>query len=196
MSDIICVTNRLLCREDFFLRLEKIVKATPRAVILREKDLSPEQYRATAEKALEICASGNVPLIIHSNLEIAKALGAAALHMPLPGLREMSGEERGQFETLGASCHSVSEAKEAEALGCTYVTAGHVFDTDCKKGLPGRGSEFLRDVVKAVSVPVFAIGGITGENVSAVRAAGAAGVCLMSSLMLCPDPEKLIKELS
>ena len=47
-----------------------------------------------------------------------------------------------------------------------------------------------------MSIPIFAIGGITGDNIADVRNAGAAGACLMSSLMLCPDPERLIKELS
>ncbi len=196
MSDIICVTNRLLCREDFFLRLERIVKAVPKAVILREKDLSVEQYFSLAEKALEICQTGGVPLIIHSHPEAARTMGVPALHMPLLLLREMNAEERGRFETMGASCHSVSEAVEAQTLGCTYITAGHIFDTDCKKGFPGRGLKFLRDVSKAVNIPVFAIGGITGDNIADVRNAGAAGACLMSSLMLCPDPERLIKELS
>ncbi|MBR6259138.1 MAG: thiamine phosphate synthase [Oscillospiraceae bacterium] len=194
MSDIICVTNRILCREDFLLRLKRIVKASPRAVILREKDLSGEQYLSLAESALKICRDGGVPLVIHGHPETAGALGLAALHMPLPKLREMTADERGQFKTLGASCHSVSEAMEAQALGCTYITAGHVFDTDCKKGVPGRGLDFLRETVRAVSIPVFAIGGITAENFSAVKAAGARGACLMSSLMLFPDPEGLLKE--
>ena len=196
MSDIICVTNRLLCREDFPTRLGKIVKACPRAVILREKDLSTREYEALAEKALNICSSGGVPLIVHGHPETAARLGISALHMPLPLLREMDKADRRRFEALGASCHSVSGAKEAEALGCTYVTAGHIFDTDCKRGLPGRGLGFLLEALRAVSIPVFAIGGINADNIKDVRGTGAAGACLMSSLMLCPDPCEVIKELS
>lgn len=79
------------------------------------------------------------------------------------------------FSTVGASVHSPEEAREAQALGADYVTAGHVFATDCKRGLEPRGLEFLRETVNAVSIPVFAIGGISAENVKAVRKAGAAG---------------------
>ena len=76
---------------------------------------------------------------------------------------------------------------EAEALGCTYVTAGHVFDTDCKRGLPGRGLGFLKEVCGSVSIPVYAIGGIGPDNIADVRKTGAAGACVMSSAMVCAD---------
>ena len=49
---------------------------------------------------------------------------------------------------------------EAERLGATYVTAGHIFTTDCKKGLPPRGLDFLKNVCDAVTIPVYGIGGI------------------------------------
>ena len=94
------------------------------------------------------------------------------------------------FATIDAtlSCHSVAEAVRAQTLGCTYVTAGHIFETDCKLGLPGRGLKFLTEVCQAVSIPVCAIGGISAENLAAVRDAGAAGACVMSGPMTCEDP--------
>ena len=80
-------------------------------------------------------------------------------------------------------------------LGADYVTAGHVFDTSCKAGLPGRGLDFLRAVCAAVSIPVYAIGGVEGDKLSQIRAAGAAGACLMSGLMTCADPAGAVKAL-
>ena len=93
---------------------------------------------------------------------------------------------------LGASCHSVAEAVEAERLGCTYITAGHIFDTDCKKGVPGRGLSFLQEVCETVRIPVYAIGGVTHENFPEVKRVGAAGVCVMSGLMTCGNVEDYI----
>ena len=97
------------------------------------------------------------------------------------------------FKQIGASCHSVEEAQEAERLGCTYITAGHVFVTDCKKGLAPRGLEFLQDVCRSVSIPVYAIGGINGENIDAVRKTGASGACVMSGLMICENVEETMR---
>lgn len=192
MSDILCVTNRGLCREDFLTRLERIAAAGPAGVILREKDLSPEAYHALAERVLAVCRAHGVPCILHSFPAVARELGAEGLHLPLPLLRTLSQEERHSFQVLGASCHSPAEAREAEALGCTYITAGHVFATDCKKGLAPRGLPFLREVCRAVTIPVWAIGGIAPENLSPVLAAGARGGCVMSGLMVCPDPAALL----
>ena len=104
--------------------------------------------------------------------------------------------EKARFRILGASCHSPADAWEAQRLGYTYITAGHVFATDCKKGLPPRGLDFLREVCRSVDIPVYAIGGIRPENMAAVRAAGAAGGCVMSGLMTCPDPRALLAALS
>ena len=188
MCDILCVTNRALCREDFPARLEALAKARPAGIVLREKDLSPAEYEALAHEALAICERHGVPCILHSFPDVAIKLGAKNLHMPLPLLRQMEPEARAGFSLLGASCHGPAEAVEAQALGCTYITAGHVFDTDCKKGLPGRGLDFLREVCSRVTIPVYAIGGVSQENIAAVRQAGAAGACVMSGAMTCPDP--------
>lgn len=61
---------------------------------------------------------------------------------------------------------------EAQALGATYLLAGHIFDTSCKPGLPGRGLDFLAQVCAAVPLPVYAIGGITAETLPGVRRPG------------------------
>ena len=187
MSDILCVTNRHLCGEDFLQRIETIAAAHPAAIILREKDLPEDAYRELAEQVQQICSTHHVPCILHSFVDTAIALDVDAIHLPLPVLSAMSASQKAQFRVLGASCHSVQDALEAERLGCTSITAGHVFETDCKKDLPGRGLEFLKEVCESVSIPVYAIGGISAGNITLVRDAGAAGACVMSGLMQCED---------
>ena len=80
---------------------------------------------------------------------------------------------------------SVEEAVEAVSLGASYVTAGHIFATDCKKGLPPRGLSFLKEVCETVSIPVYAIGGITFDKTqwNALKEQGASGACIMSGMM-------------
>ncbi len=187
MSDILCVTNRLLCKGDFLTRVEQIAKAGPRAVILREKDLSEEAYKALAVEVMALCRTYQTACILHYFPQTAIALNADSVHLPLPILRQMDASQRERFSVIGASCHSVQEAEEAERLGCTYITAGHIFNTDCKKDLPGRGLAFLRQVCRCVSIPVYAIGGIDRDNYPSVRQAGAAGACVMSGAMGCEN---------
>ena len=68
-------------------------------------------------------------------------------------------------------------------LGATYVVAGHIFETDCKKGLEPRGLNFIKELSSILTIPIFAIGGINEENSNLVLNSGAYGVCMMSSLM-------------
>lgn len=183
MSNIICITNRALCKEDFWNRITKIIKIQPHAIILREKDLEEAEYEKMAEKFLQCCTQNDTLGILHTYYKTAQKLGCKAVHVPLPILREMSAEERSFFTVLGTSCHAVEEAKEAESLGCSYIIAGHIYETDCKKGVRPRGLQFLSEVVHAVSCPVWAIGGITHERIKEVQIEGAAGGCMMSGLM-------------
>ena len=192
MSDILCVTSRNLCKEDFLTCIKRIAACHPAGIILREKDLPEAEYSALAEQVMSICADSGVKCILHSFVDTAIDLHADAIHLPLHILRGMTGEQKLQFRIIGASCHSVEDALEAQTLGCSYITAGHVFETDCKKGLPGRGLIFLRDVCNAVQIPVYGIGGIDAGNVCEVRKAGASGACLMSSLMVSENVAGLI----
>lgn len=194
MSDILCVTARRLCEEDFLSRIEKIAKAGPAGIILREKDLTEEEYRKLAYEVLAICREYHTPCILHSFAGAAAKLQCPSLHMPLAVLRTLSKEDRAGFTTIGASCHSLREAMEAAKLGCTYITAGHIFDTDCKKGLPGRGLSFLKEICSNVSLPVYAIGGVCADNIAQVRRTGADGACVMSGLMKCKDVEQYLRE--
>ena len=134
MSDILCVTNRRLCRENFLTRIEKIAACRPAGIILREKDLSPTAYVRLAGEVLAICRQYGVRCILHSFADAALEVGAGEIHLPLPALRQIGKEDVVRFTRLGASCHSVEDALEAQQLGCTYITAGHIFETDCKQG--------------------------------------------------------------
>lgn len=182
---ILCITNRALCPDDFLTQLARVAAARPAAIVLREKDLSETDYEALAAQALAICRKADVPCVLHRYPAAARRLGCPAIHLPLPILEADPDGARG-FETVGVSVHSVSEARRAQALGATYLTAGHVFPTACKAGVPARGLDFLRDVCAAVELPVWALGGITPENAPACLSAGAAGVAVMSGLMT-PD---------
>ena len=196
MSELICVTNRRLCAEDFLVRLKKIAEAKPGAVVLREKDLSGEEYLRLARQAKIICEQSGTRLILHNFSDVAAELGADSLHLPLPKLRELTASQRGNFKALGTSCHSVENVIEAQIIGCTYVFAGHIFETDCKRGIKGRGLEFLSEVCARAEIPVYAIGGISPQNYKSVIAAGASGACVMSGFMRCESPLEYIKTFS
>ena len=175
MSELIVVTNRKLVKGDFLQRIEEICKAKPRAIILREKDLTEDEYMALASDVKTVCDRYDVTFI--SNTYIFGENN----HLPLGIFSRKSGK------IVGTSVHSVGDAIKAQELGADYVLAGHVFETDCKKGLPGRGLKFVEDVAENISIPVYAIGGITSQNYKDVISAGAKGAAIMSSAMTCKN---------
>ena len=81
------------------------------------------------------------------------------------------------------SCHSLKDVEQAISLGATRIVLGNIFETPCKQGVSGKGLDFLSKICKSSSVPVFAIGGITLDNLYDVIEAGAQGGCMMSGFM-------------
>ncbi|HBQ85877.1 MAG TPA: thiamine phosphate synthase [Syntrophomonas sp.] len=191
--DILAISSRRLCPGKFLRQIEKIAQAQPAGIILREKELSEEEYTALARAVLKICEGYRVKCILHTFVNVAIRLNCKAIHLPLVVLRQEAGQ-LGFFKTVGVSIHSPEEAAEAEKLGASYLTAGHIFATDCKRGVTPRGLPFLQSVTEAVHIPVYAIGGITPQNAKMALASGAGGVCVMSGFMSCADPKQYLSE--
>ena len=182
MYKILAVTNRKLCKGDFLEQISTIAKSNVEGIILREKDLTEKEYHQLASQVVAICDEYKKRCILHTYIDVALEKKISNIHLPLAVAKEQS-DRIGEFETLGISTHSIEDAIEAQRLGATYITAGHIFATDCKKGVPPRGLIYLEEVCNAVSIPVYGIGGITMENAKEVINCGAEGICMMSSLM-------------
>lgn len=166
-------------------RLAKLLELRPQAVILRAKALDKAAYRTLALEVQQSCEAAGIPLILHSDWQLARELGVSMLHLPLALLRQISEYDRAYFTWLSTSVHSVGEAQEAQELGATVLIAGHIYTTHCKAGLAPRGLGFLQAVCSAVSLPVYAIGGIGFDATqhAELQANGARGACVMSAYM-------------
>lgn len=80
--------------------------------------------------------------------------------------------------TLGVSVHTPEEAHQAEKLGATYVIAGHVFPTPSKSKFRPIGVSAVTEICKAVSIPVFALGGVNPGTVEALKNIPVKGIAL------------------
>lgn len=181
-SKLIVITNRKLCNNDYLKQLDKVLSLKPKSLILREKDLSLEEYTDLASIVLEICNKYDVQMFVHSNVETALKIGCKNVHFSIPKLRENKSTIH-HFNEVSVSCHSADDVKEAVECGATQIVLGNIFETDCKKGLKGRGLDFLREVCEMSAVPIYAIGGITPDNLKDVLENGASGGCMMSGFM-------------
>ena len=194
------ISNRKLCEnENLEKQIEKIFSAYQRKIILenfeiialtlREKDLYKNEYLKLVEKIYPICQKYRIDLILHQNydLRLDNKYNIKGLHLSYNTFKSLNKNIREElikkYKKIGVSIHSIDEAKEAENLGATYIVAGHIFKTDCKKDLEPRGLEFIQELSSALIIPIYAIGGINQENSHLVINSGAFGVCMMSSLM-------------
>lgn len=194
MFKLIAVTDQASCPENFWAQLQLLAAAEIDALIFRAKELPPQEYYCQASQVQKICRTHQLPLILHTYQDTSRRPGTYGLQISYQQLLYQP-QLRAQVHCLGVSIHHADEAACAADLGADYLIAGHIFDTACKQGLPGRGLDFLRAVCAATTLPVYAIGGITPANIGQIKKTGAAGACLMSSLMTCPEPAALVQKL-
>ena len=184
----IAVTNRHLCSIDYLSQIKKVAESGLfQAVLVREKDLTEREYTALARSVKKICTAHGIICIYHNYAAAIKGEKDPNLQLPLSVLEGMTEKERDRIRSrcnlFGTAVHSREQLEQALSFGVNYVVAGHIFETDCKKGVPPRGIPFLNSILSASNVPVYGIGGINETNEAQVMKAGAAGVCLMSQAM-------------
>ncbi|WP_350342922.1 thiamine phosphate synthase [Proteinivorax tanatarense] len=189
---IYLVTNRKLAGDNYYHAIEQSIKGGIDGIILREKDLPTEKLLPIAVKIKQIIGDKNIKLIINSNIEVAKAIKSDGIHMPY---KEFMGLEVKYNALIGVSVHSVKEAIQAQKSGADYLICGHVFQTDCKKGLEPRGVSWLTDILKKVTIPVIPIGGITPKTIDAITHLPISAVAVMSLIMESKNAKNVIKKL-
>ena len=146
----IVITNRGLVQGDFFEQMERVISLHPHAVILREKDLTDEAYEKLAKRLLELCQREGVSCFLHSRVSVARHLDCRKIHLSIPALAAMEPSVRGNlrayFQEISVSCHSMEDMEIAVKYGATQIILGTIFETECKKGLKGRGLAFVREI--------------------------------------------------
>lgn len=203
-APILCyVTDRkiLATREDEAdWRLAGKIRGTIGAGIdwvqVREKDLPPQKLLALVQQIVR--ATDSAKIIVNDRLDVAVAAGAAGVHLggesaPIPEVVRWcrAGNTPGEF-LIGASCHTLTEAREAEMAGASYLIFGPVFYTPSKRafGAPVGIAE-LAKVCAAAKIPVLAIGGIDLENARECFDAGAAGIAAIRLFQGAPGSGEL-----
>ena len=130
------------------------------------------QYR----ELTELMRKTSLPVLVRGRPDLALATGAAGVNLPedditVAGARSLLGPDR----LVGRSVHSLASASRAAAEGADFVVFGPVFPTPTHPGSAGLGLAALGEVVRAIAIPVLAIGGVDSARSGECLAAGAAG---------------------
>jgi len=166
-----------LGEQEFMRRLEAALRKGLRLVQLRENNYSREALRELALKMLSLIRQHDARLFINADIELVREIGADGVQLTgtqLAGLRE-----RPAVEWCAASCHNAEELRRAEALGCDFALLSPVLPTQSHPGAPHLGWENFAAIVASSSIPVYALGGLTHDDMQTAWQHGAHGISLL-----------------
>ena len=150
---------------------------------LREKNLGYDEFKAQAIEIKKLCRDFNVPFVINDNVMLAKEIDADGVHVGQDDMRASDVKNIiGHDKILGVSVRTPEEAVIAESNGADYLGAGAVFHTGSKNDAVDITHEALREICRAVKIPVVAIGGINADNIHELSGSGIKGVAVISAI--------------
>jgi len=157
------------------------VQAGVDLIQVRERDLEAAALSALVAELVRLTRASETRVVVNERLDVALASGADGVHLrgdSIPAARARSMAPAGFL--IGRSVREAAGAVEA-AAGTDYLIAGTVFRSSSKPGLEEHlGLKGLAAIVRSVSVPVLAIGGVSLDRIGSVAEAGAAGVAAIS----------------
>lgn len=172
--------------------IESAIKGGVKIIQLRMKNKAEEDFMSMATKVKEICKD-KAMFIINDNVEIALKADADGVHLGQGDMEIAKARKLIGNKIIGASAHNREEAIKAEKDGADYIGCGAVFYTDTKNDVTSLSIEELNKICEAVKIPVFAIGGITVDNMKCLKGSGINGVAVSSGIFN-GDAEKNAKE--
>ena len=175
--------------------VEESLKGGATFLQLREKELDEHTFRQEALELRALCKNYNIPFVINDNVQIAKDVDADGVHIGQDDMN--SGEARrilGPDKIIGVSVQTVEMALEAEKNGADYLGVGAMWATSTKDA-DVVSFDTLRDICKAVKIPVVAIGGIKESNAAELKGTGIAGISVISAIFGAKDIQKATRNL-
>jgi len=163
---------------------------------LRAKGAKPEEMVELANAIIPITNRAGIGLVINDHPEVARQVGADAVHMGqedffaagLAKATDVTGNPP-RFR-LGLSTHAPEQARRSLEAHPDYIAIGPIYATATKPTARPVTLEYARWASQHVTIPWFAIGGITLRNLPDVLAAGVTRLCVVSAILQAPDVAK------
>lgn len=175
--------------------LKKSVQGGVDIVQLRDKHGSARDILAFSKIALKIVGD-KVPYIINDRVDLAILADAHGVHLGQEDISvSLARTMLGKKKIIGVSCQTLEHAKTAQKQGADYIGFGSVFQTQTKPGRSAMDLKILESVVRKVSIPLFAIGGISRRNIGMLRSLGVSRVAVCRDICQSADVKKVTGEI-
>ena len=175
----------------------QVIQGGAKTIQLRDKLHSKKELLPIAQQLRGLCAEHSVLFILNDYLDLTLATDADGLHLgqndlPISTARKLLPIDK----ILGCSTNTIDQAVAAESDGADYIAIGSIYPTTSKEAATVVGLERLRQMRKAITLPLIAIGGITRDNAAEVTAAGADGVAVISAILQAEDMEEATRQIA
>ncbi|MBI5006725.1 MAG: Nudix family hydrolase [Nitrosomonadales bacterium] len=161
----------------FLQRLQARLDDGVRLVQLREKDLGQDELRELASQVVKLAHARGAKVLLNGDAVLAREVGADGVQLTSSQLAELP--ERPAVDWCAASCHDEAELRRAEALGCDFALLSPVLPTRSHPGAPHLGWEKFAAMTQGSSIPVYALGGLTADDMQIAWRHGAHGIALL-----------------
>ena len=178
LPDLYAISNvRELGVEEFLRRLEAALDNGLRLVQLREKHLSRDELRELARRVTALAHEHGARVLLNGDVALAQEVGADGVQLTAAQLAGL--HERPTVDWCAASCHNEEELRRAEALGCDFALLSPVLPTLSHPGAPHLGWDNFAASAAGSSIPVYALGGLTRDDMQTAWRHGAHGISLL-----------------
>jgi len=167
---------------DFIAHLERDLETGIRLVQLRAKTLTALQYARLAEQALACCRRHDARLLLNASTDVALALQVDGVHLTSTRLMACVTRPLPSGLLVSAACHDARQVLHANRIGVDLLTISPVLPTATHTTAEPLGWSRFRELVAQTTIPVYALGGMTVDNLTEARNAGAYGIAAIRSL--------------
>jgi len=156
---------------------------------LREKGLSDREWLSRAREVRILTAQAKARFIVNDRPDLARLAGADGVHLGQDDVTFRDARQIvGPTSLIGISTHDREQLDRAILDGAGYIGVGPVFPSTTKDFSDFAGLAFVRLAAETTTLPWFALGGITEENVDRVLEAGATRIAVSSAIVRAERP--------
>jgi 8-oxo-dGTP diphosphatase len=163
----------------FLRRLQTSLAAGIGLVQLRAHAVADVDYRGLAREAFALCEGAGAKLVLNRDPQLVADLPAHGLHLQAAALWGQPARPGGA-DLVGASCHTAADLKRAAALGLDYALLGPVMPTATHPKAATLGWSGFAALADAAALPVYALGGLSENDLQRSFGHGAQGIAAIS----------------
>lgn len=161
----------------FLSSLQKRLAGGLRLIQLREPTMAAGALESLGRETVALAHAAGARVLINGHAEIARRIGADGVHLSAKQLRTT--KARPDFALVGASVHTADELRHAEALNLDFAVLGSVHATPSHPDTAPLGWAGFTTIARDAQLPVFAIGGMTRDQLDSASAHGAHGIAMI-----------------